>query len=151
MQYLHIVPAKREHIAHVCNNLRTLDKQEIAALHGIALTQASQEAFKQCSNTAQQVYAGINASGEVVTIFGREQVVNIGIGLWLLATDALHSRALLHHTRHLVQQWAKLHPVFCLVWAGQQQSLRFLQHVGFTIHCPTTIHSQTFYCLLYNR
>lgn len=151
MHYLRIVPAQQEHITHVCTHLRHLDRLEIAALHNCTIEHAGDEALRQCTTAPQQVYAGINKEGEAVTIFGREYVANIGIGLWLLATDLLQARALLHHTRHVVQQLAQEHTIFCLVWSGQRQSLRFLRHLGFRCRYTTVIHSQTFQCLLYTK
>lgn len=151
MHYLQILPARQAHVRHVCDNLRGMDKEEIAVLHNIPLEQASAEALRQCTAAQHPVHAALNAQGEAVAIFGKEPIAHIGTGLWMLGTDKLAARALLHHMRCLLRQWSQEQMLFCLLWSGQKGTLRFLQHLGFVRRCETVIHNSSFICLIYNR
>lgn len=151
MQYLHIIPARQAHIQQVCGNLRGMDQQELAVFHNIPLEQTKAEALRQCTARPHPVYAVLNAQGEAVAIFGKEPVAQVGTGLWMLATAKLSARALLHHTRHLLHQWSQEQSLFCVLWSGQQATLRFLRHLGFAPMCETVQHNSIFICLVYNR
>lgn len=151
MQYLQIIPANLAHIEQVCGNLRGMDQQEIAVFHNIPLQQASAEALRQCTATQHPVYAALNPQGDAVALFGKEAIAHIGTGLWMLGTDKLAARALLHHMRCLLRQWSQEQMLFCLLWSGQKGTLRFLQHLGFVRRCETVIHNSRFICLIYNR
>lgn len=124
------------HVKHLAANLRKLDREELAA----TVNQDEEELIRQ-SVVKSIRCATVFVGGELACIVGVTATNLVGgIGCpWLLATDAAT-----RNKRVFFTECVRVMPELCkgfdklenYVHVNNRLSIRFLRHVGFTIHDP---------------
>lgn len=122
-------------IAHLAAKLRAADRDELDASVGAGKDVA--ETITTCVNVSgTATLIGIAPDGEPVSILGCASMQGFGAP-WLLGTDRVmeFSVAFVREGRRFIAQWLERHRrLMNFVDARNDQSIAWLQHLGFEIH-----------------
>ena len=125
-------------IVYVAQHMRDSDRIELAAGGHVDILKTLEDSVRV--SNAVYVAVGMEWNSPPVALYGVAEDLD-GSGIpWLLGTPELprHSRALVEHGKRLVRDWRsdyrKLHN---FVHVENHRSIRWLQHLGFTVERPT--------------
>lgn len=134
-----LAPVDAERIAELANGLRSADRLEVARSAGHDDHAAT---IAECVDRSTEAYAVIDASGELVAIFGCAplgSLVSAAGAPWCLGTDLLdrRSRALMSISRRYIHKWRDTYPALVnFVDAENTLSIKFLSALGFKFDAP---------------
>lgn len=123
-------------IAHIALNLREADRQELLASRGDV---AVKDVLAQAVLLSSHCWVGVADDGEPVALFGVAPVSLLaGKGSpWLLSTERVfeYPRVLVRESRRYLSRMRAEYPhLFNYVDARNDRSIRWLKHIGFTLH-----------------
>lgn len=136
-----LVAADLRHVLAVADQLRQADRDELAAAHGMDLSDMETRRALLCAAAAAGPCLAAVDAGVPLAVLGCAPVSLVGgvAAPWLLATPGAdrYGRDLLVAGRALVEQWGR-------DWvrlenradARNTRTLRWLQRIGFTLEDP---------------
>lgn len=123
-------------IAHIAENLRYADRQELIAIRGDGVSFA--DAISRGVLLSSHTWVGVE-DGEPITIFGVASISLLGgVGSpWFLSTERIydHPRTLVKEgKRYLAEMCMAYSELFNYVDARNYKSICWLKRLGFTLH-----------------
>lgn len=121
--------------------LREDDYHELQAMHGIAVD--TKDVLERAMTLSKECYTA-ELDGEVVCMFGVgifNEEKNLGCP-WLLGSDKMLEvpRDIILQGLSYTNDWlTKFHGLVNFVDARNSKSIRFLKHIGFSIHEPISL------------
>lgn len=128
----------KEHITHLANNMRDLDREEINLSHGGDL-----EILLTDSVVKSSMVATVFINGELGCILGvcpADNTLLCDTGIpWLIGTDVLtkNVRSLItEQDKVFGDMFSQYNKLVNYVWHKNKHSIVFLRHCGFTFYDP---------------
>lgn len=130
-------PLQPGDVAYLATNLREADKHELVASRGVGVDFG--EALARAVMLSSHLWTAADPTDLPIAIFGVAPVSLLaGVGSpWLLGTERVfdHPRTLVIEGRRYLSRMRETYPdLFNYVDARNEQSIRWLKRVGFTVH-----------------
>lgn len=141
MRNLEFSPARMDEVSDLAENIREIDRIEIAGMSGLS----PEEGIKNALDKSSTSYMVHDQYGRVLCMFGVGPLGSLAGGRgspWFIGTDLVdrHRSAMLRLSPPYIAEFRKSYPVMAnMVHNNNYKSIAWLRRIGFTIEAPQPV------------